>query len=206
MAEDGSWPLIAQLGLLSTEALVDAFEIEPERRTQLLAAHRPARVTICSDRYGEAVIRDQIPLRESLLARVLQDDLIPADWYRMLNSFTFFWPTEQRLRTLLAAQAYRDRVHTVLTVDTERLLDLHGERVRLSPINSGSTLFNPRPRGQATFRTVEAYPYREMRQHRGPAGAIAEVAVLGGVEPIEPILVRVERRQRDATLEQLWPR
>lgn len=204
MAEDGSWPLIERLGLLSTEALVDAFGITGGQRSTILAARRPASVTITSPANGQAVVRDQIPLREAVLERVLEDGLTPADWYRLLNSFVFFWPTEARLHTLLSARAYRDRAHTVLEMDTTRLLAGHRESIRLSPINSGSTLFNARPRGRATFRRLDDYPYEEMRRRRGSAGAIAEVAVFGGVRPVQPALVSVTRRQGTRTLSGLW--
>jgi hypothetical protein len=204
MAEDGSWPLIQRLGLLSTEALLDAFEINDERRLSILASRRPASIVIRSDLHGEAVVRDQIPLRESTLNKVLEDGLTPTDWYRLLNSFVFFWPTEERLQTLLSAKAYRDRAHTVLVVDTERLLAHHGDCLFLSPINSGSTLFDARPRGLATFRAMSDYPYDAMRRRRGPAGAIAEVAIQGGVRPIQPPLESVTRRKGEAVLEELW--
>jgi hypothetical protein len=204
MAEDGSWPLIERLGLLSTEALLDAFEINDERRPRILAARRPVSVVIRSAVQGEAVVRDQIPLRESTLSRVLDDGLTPTDWYRLLNSFVFFWPTEERLRTLLSARAYRNRTHTVLVVDTKQLLADHGDRVYLSPINSGSTLFDARPRGRSTFRAVDDYPYDELRRRRGPARAVAEVAVQGGVSPIHPPLVSVTRRRGEDVVAELW--
>jgi|BarGraIncu00421A_1022006.scaffolds.fasta_scaffold09310_1 hypothetical protein len=133
-----------------------------------------------------------------------ENSIMPPSWYRLLNSFVFFWPTEARLRTLLSARAYRNRAHTILVVDTARLIAGHGERVRVSPINSGSTLFEARPRGRATFSTVSDYPYDEMRRRRGPAGAIAEVAVRDGVSPIEPPLVSVTRRKGEVILEELW--
>jgi hypothetical protein len=204
MAQDGSWPLIKRLGLLSTEALLDAFRVEDPCRGAIIGEHRPSSVAIRSALYGEAAVRDQIPMRDAILARVLEGGMTPADWYRLLNSFVFFWPTEARLLTLLSARAYRGRVHTVLVVDTARLLDHHGGRVRLSPINSGNTLFDARPRGRATFHTIDDYPFTEMRRRRGPASAIAEIAVGGGVSPIEPVLVAVTRRQQAEVLEEVW--
>lgn len=204
MAQDGSWPLIQRLGLLSTAALVEAFGVEDPRREAIVAEHRPSSMTIRSTVYGDAVVRDQIPMRDSILDRVLGEVMTPADWYRLLNSFVFFWPTEARLLTLLSARAYRGRAHTVLVVDTARLLDHHGERVRLSPINSGSTLFDARPRGRATFHTIDDYPFAEMRRRRGLASAIAEIAVGGGVSPIDPVLVAVTRRQQAEVLEEVW--
>jgi len=58
------------------------------------------------------VLRDNKPLSESKLAACLQDGLTPEDWYapedwyEILNGRLFFWPTSQRVETLLGAAAY----------------------------------------------------------------------------------------------------
>jgi hypothetical protein len=118
-------------------------------------------------------------------------------WYRLLNGYVFFWPTEARLTTLLNARAYRGREHDVITIDTRRLLQRHSDAIVLSPINSGSTIYQPPRRGRETFRTVADYPYEEHRRRRGRAGAIAELAVLHSVPNIEELATRVVRRQGD---------
>jgi len=206
MAYDGSWPSIRRLGLLSTAALVERFGIDGEDRVRLCDRRRPASVEIHNPVYGKAIVRDQKPLNEAVLARVLEDGLTPIDWYRTLNAHVFFWPTEKRLLTLLQARAYRDDPQTILTVDTERLVGLHQAEIRLCPINSGNTLFDARPRGLSTFSTIEAYPYGDWQRRRGPSAAIAEVAVLGGVPDIEAVVVAVARRLGGQLLEQLDPR
>lgn len=204
MAEDGCWPLVRRLGLLSTQALVEAFDVAGVERHSILEKRRPSSVTIRSAKLGVAVVRDQMPLNEDVLARVLQDGLAPADWYRLLNRHVFFWPTEERLNRLLSARAYRDRVHTVLTVNTRALARLHAARIRLSPINSGSTIFAARPRGLRTLLSVADYPFDEMRRRRGAAGAVAEVAVEGGVAPVMAVLDMVDRRRNGEVTEVLW--
>jgi hypothetical protein len=64
-----------------------------------------------------------------------------------LNSRTFFWLSRYRIWSLLGARAYRDVSQTVLTVDTRSLVAAHRPRIWLSPMNSGSTIYNPLPRG-----------------------------------------------------------
>jgi hypothetical protein len=123
-----------------------------------------------------------------------------AEWYRLLNQHVFFWPNEERLMSLLSARAYRDRDHDVIVVPTEQLLANHREHVFLSPINSGSTIYNPPPRGRGTFRSIEEYPFAERLRLRGLAGAIAEIAVRGGVPDIAKLAERVERRRRGRVL------
>ena len=200
MAEDHSWPSIERHGLLSTSALLDLYEISGAARRAIESARRASSVTITHQRHGTAVVRDQKPMHESALARCLDDEMTPAQWYRLLNAKVFFWPTEERLQGMLNARPYRDLSHTVLTVDTEQLLARHEGKVWLAPINSGSTLYNPSPRGRHTFRRIGDYPFEERRRARGWANAVAEIAVDRSVPDIATCVVRVDRRRGDHTL------
>jgi hypothetical protein len=99
----------------------------------------------------------------------------------------FFWPTEDRLLTLLGARAYRNQEHDVITIDTATLLARHGDTVRLSEVNSGSTLYPNAPkRGRGTFRTVPEHPKER---------AVAEVAVREGIADVRELVVAVELRK-----------
>jgi hypothetical protein len=160
-------------------------------------------VEITSPDFGTAVIRDQKPLNDDVLSRVLEDGLHPEDWYRLLNEHVFFWPSEERLKRLLAARAYRHQAHTILTVDTRALVEQLGPSIRLSPINSGSTLFDARPRGPRTLQTIDEYPFDERKRKRSAATAIAEVAVVCGIRDISPVVVEVDRRDRGGRVEYL---
>lgn len=88
-------------------------------------------------------------MRESALLKCLSG-MSPRQWYESLNRRVFFWATQKRLLTLLSAKAYRDRKHGVITVDTAGLLERHFDQVNLSPINSGSAIYTPQPRGPET--------------------------------------------------------
>ena len=167
MAEDGSWPSIRQHGLLSTEALVELFEVEPERKEQILARRRPASVTLRHSDLGSAVVRDQIPMLEAQLASSLTDGLQPSDWYRLLNRHVFFWVREERLRRLLNARAYRARPHLVLEFDTEDIVTRDAERIRLTTMNTGNTRPRAFPRGLQTFRSIEDFPYADRLRTAG---------------------------------------
>src|SRR5947208_561341 len=81
VTSEGSWPFIEKHGLLSTEALLDLFEIIGAQRDQILASRRPECVTIENPAHGRAIIRDQKPLIESRLRTALEDGLRPKDWY-----------------------------------------------------------------------------------------------------------------------------
>lgn len=192
MAEEGSWDSIRRHGLLSTSALLDLFEVRGAARTAIESCHRPESVPIKHPVHGTAVIRDQKPMSDKGLEKALLDGLTPRQWYELLNRQVFFWVREQRLRTLLAARAYRDKRHLVLTIDTARLLARHAERIVLSPYNSGATKPNPFPRGRDTFLPMQQYPYLDWRKARGRQNAVVELAVLRGVPDIVEFIERVE--------------
>ncbi len=203
MAERDSWPSIERHGLLSTRALLDLFEIKEPRRSRILSQRRPASETMDHPLHGRAVVRDQIPLRVEPLCRCLTDMTL-EQWLLALNSRVFFWLDEPHLETLLGANAYREEAHDVLHVDTAALVARHTGEITLSPINSGSTIYNPRPRGSQTFLPINGYPFAERRRKRG-RDAIIELAVDDGVRDITEVVVRVERRRAGAVIEAvLW--
>jgi len=190
VAELGSWPSILRHGLLSTSALLDLFEVGAPERQRLEAAWRPRSTEIMHPVHGRAVIRDQLPLRpEHRLAGLLDGGITPEDWYRTLNSFVFFWVDEPHLESLLGARAYRDQAHTVLTLDTARLVERWGEQIRLSSINSGAILRGGARRGPRTFRSV--------RDH--DTSRVVELCVGKGVTDVQPLLLAVEDRWPDGT-------
>lgn len=196
LAEVGSWPSIRERGLLSTTALLDLFEYRNPERTAIESRRRAEPVSIAHPLHGTAMIRDQKPLSESALEHCL-DGMTPRQWCELLNRMVFFWPTEQRVRDLMGARAYRGRAHAVLAVDTTRLLARYGQRVWLSPINSGSTLYRPAARGRGTFRRPDEHP---------PERRVAEVAVEYAVPDIRDLVLSVAEWRDGAKRGVLWCR
>lgn len=191
MAEGGTWPSIQRHGLLSTAALLDLFEITGEARTAIELRHRPESVTISHPSYGDAVIRDQKPIHPAKLERCLVG-CTPEEWYAFVNARVYFWVTEDRVRGLRAARAYRDSARTLLVIDTAAFLACYGPRVLLSPINSGSTLYRPVRRGLHTFRPLGDYPYQDRREQRGVRLAIGELTVDYSIPDLARYVRRVE--------------
>lgn len=206
MAESGTWPSIQRHGLLSTLALLDLFEIKGGERKLILEKRRPEKVAIRHPVHGIAVIRDQKPMSEGALRKCLEDGLTPEQWCNMLNRRVFFWPTEERLTTLLGARAYRDEKHCVLTINTAALLLGHAARVTLSPINSGSTVYTPQQRGLKTFLPIASYPFQERRRTRSVKAAIAEIVVDYSVPNIAGCVVRVEERHGPNVVKSIFER
>jgi hypothetical protein len=162
-------------------------------------------VTITHPVHGTAVVRDQIPLREGPLAQCLVG-MTPVEWYRELNRRVFFWLNKGRVCGLLRGQAYRRRRHDVLTIDTASLVAAYEDQITLAPINTGSTIYNPRPRGVGTFLSIADYAFDDWRRRRSRRTAVAELAVLAGVQDIVDYTLVVESRQADAVLETVWRR
>ncbi len=205
MAHEGSWSAIEQRGLLTTRQLVDAAAPSVEIREAALGQRRARSIILQDATYGKVSIRDQAPLRPQFLGSCLSD-MSEQEWLDVLNGRVFFWLSSEKLNQLLNARLYRDRAHDVLTLDTASLLLVHGDNVRLSPINSGATLYPNAPkRGSETFLPVEDYPYDAWRKRRGrSAAAVVELAVVGGVPDVVQHTVRVERRRGNELLEVLW--
>lgn len=191
VTSEGSWPFIEKHGLLSTEALLDLFEISGAQRDQLLMSRRPEGVTITHPVHGRAIIRDQKPLIESRLRTALEDGLQPTDWYELLNRRTFFWVSPDRVETLRNARAYETLRQTLIEVDTARLLDRHAEKVNLCPMNSGATRPMAFPRGKQTFLPINEYAFEERRRKRGLKHAVVELTVDYVVKDIRELVVCV---------------
>jgi hypothetical protein len=191
-AQAGSWPSIKRRGLLSTSALLDLFEVNGTVREAIESQHRPNSVEITHAIHGRAIIRDQKPMSEKALLKCLVGTT-PRQWYELLNRRVFFWVTQNRVLTLLGARAYKNQEHDVLTIDTRALFERYAARLTLSPINSGSTVYNPQPRGLDLFKPLTIFPF-ENRQKYGER-AVAELSVNHSVPDLEDFVIRVERRR-----------
>ena len=200
MAQAGSWPTIREYGLLTTDEIVSTSGLPSADIEDILTHRRPNSVNVDHPRLGRVVIRDQGPLNEANLMPKLVD-LSLSDWQHVLNGRVFFWLHPDKLRQLLNARRYRGEEQDVLTVDTASLLQAHRDAVRLSPINSGATLYPNAPeRGHHTFQTIDKYDYSAQKRKRGQTEAIVELAVLGGVPDIREHVVEVARMKGDVVL------
>jgi hypothetical protein len=204
MAHDGAWPAIRDHGLMSAEALVDSYGVGKKERDALLRSRRPQSVPLDRDGLPGAVLRDQKPMNDAALDRCLQGGLTPSDWYELLNSRSFFWLSRQRIWRLLQARAYRGKPQTVLTIDTRGLVAAHRQRIWLSPINSGSTLFKPQPRGAATFMRIANFPFQARAATRRPENNVVELVVDHSVPDLAEHVLAVHRVRDDQVISELW--
>lgn len=205
MAERRSWSSIKKHGLLSTTSLLDAAGMMGQARNRIESERRPENVMISGKLLGEVVIRDQKPMDDQGLLRCLQDGLIPADWYRLLNRRVFFWLTRERLHKLLCAGTYHDVEHDVLEVDAAPLVSKYREAITLCPMNSGCTKPMPHPRGLSTFASIAEYPYAHWRARRKRGERVVELSVMGGVPDIRQYVRRVLVMKGTTILSTVWP-
>jgi hypothetical protein len=201
VAEADAWSSIERLGLLSTAALLDLFEVQGEERLKLETEHRPDSVRLLHPKHGEVVLRDQKPLDVHALADCLNDGTTVAEWLRLLNGKVFFWATKARLTSLLGAAAYRARDHDVLTVDTRPLVEQYAAQITLTQINTGATRPARAKRGLRTFRSIALFPDEPKERRR-----IAEVAIDYAVPDIATYVLRVDRCRGAEVVDAIWSR
>ena len=203
IAWDRSWPSIKEHGLLSTKALLLSYGKSDEEIAELTQARRAHWVEIDCPGRPRAVLRDQKPLTDGGLRRALPDSIEPWQWYNLINSMVFFWPTKKRLKTMISASAYEEVEHDVLLVDTKTLVRLEESNIRLSRMNSGSTKPMAHPRDMDLFKRFEDYPFETRLKKNGREGAVAEVCVVERVDSIREAVVDVKRGLADEILAEL---
>ncbi len=196
MAELNSWPGIRQIGLRTTEQLVDACQPDSATRAEILEQRRKRSYELTHPIIGTVVVRDQKPLLLHNLEPALTDVTV-EEFLALLNTRVFMWAHPSRLDTLLGAAAYSDSIHDVLVFDTARIVEAYSEKIRLTGMNSGASIFPSAPkRGSATFMTLAEFPFDERRRAgKGLRDNVVELCVLGGVDNVEEFVLRVERRK-----------
>lgn len=204
MAHDGAWPAIRDHGLMSAQALVEAYGLDAADRDRLLGTRRPANQALTAPGLPGAVVRDQKPMTDNALIKCLQGGMTPGDWYRLLNGRTFFWLAAERVRGLTKAVAYRKEPQTVITLRTASLVAAHESNIWLSPINSGATLYTPQPRGPDTFRRIVDFPFEERAKKRKPPQNVVELLVDHSVPNIADFALAVHRVKAGQILEEIW--
>jgi hypothetical protein len=192
MAEDGTWPSIRQRGLLSTQAIVDLYQPDADVREQILSTVRRDKIKLTSAALGEMTIRDQRPAK--FLKECMSDGVSPQDYLDALNGRVFFWLRLSRLTRLLNARLYRHSRHTVLHVDTARLVSAYPGRVQLAPYNTGSMHVPNAPRrGPDVFTDIANYPYEQWLARRGrPGEPVVELTVNYAIPDVARFVTKVE--------------
>jgi hypothetical protein len=180
-------------GLQCSASLVASSTLSAREQAELLRQRRDGEVALNLRDGREVRLNDNLPLSMKALAACLDDGWQPGDWIEHLNRHVFFWPSETRLQSLLAARMNRERERAVLVFDTLPLVSAHAHRTHLSPINSGATLRRAARRGARTFTPIGALSLSQWRRLRGmrQADTVAEVVVSGDVADASAHLLEV---------------
>ena len=200
MAESGSWSSIRERGLLSTTALLDLFEIGGAKRSDLESQWRPESVPIEHPVHGTVVIRDQHPMPPEHLAAGL-DGISPEQWYQFLNRKAFLWLSQDRLKRMLNAAAYRNHRHDVLTLDTHALVSEYVDQIAVCQINSGFA----RPMfGKVSKRSFDSFQTIEGRVTAQGLSGLAELTVEYAVPDAALFVTSVESWRGKAREGMIW--
>lgn len=203
IAEGGSWESICEFGLESTSALLDRFGVSGRERDRIESQRRD-KPEVLNDKTNQTVtIRDQSPISETALARCL-NNMTTDEWFKMLNGYVFFWPSAERRDRMLAS--YNNRQHDVLTIDSRMLLELHQDKIMLSPINSGSTQYNPAVRGNRTFVSFGQCQFSVWRgrKRKKSEEVIAEVTLPYRLKEVKKVVQRVDSYLGGQRLDIIW--
>jgi hypothetical protein len=192
LAEASNWPSIRQVGLFSASKLLDVAGVTGADRMRLEQGQRLTHTELPTG----IQIRDQRPMPPAALENCLVG-LKPSDWYALINSRVFFWLDPDRLNRQRAACEPRPQV--VLTLDTERLVSAHRERVAVTPVNTGNARRKPARRGAATFVPYTAWIESGWESEATVLGVSlrkrthqpVEVTVIGSVPDVMEFVVAV---------------
>lgn len=193
-AADGSWPSIRELGLLSTAAMLELWEVEKGHRRELLTTVRRESTVIEHRVRGPAVVRDQGTIHAPSLEECLIDVTV-EQWLQILNERVFFFLQRGQVDGLVGARQYRGIPKVVLEIDTASLVAVYEERIELCRINSGyAQRHNKSPRGRDTFVRIAGYPHPWREQAvRAERPDVKELTVLGDVPDIVEHVRSVQR-------------
>ncbi len=176
IAEAKSRSSIIKHGLLTSKSLLKLFDVPNTVALETISKRRSKPFVLSNSEHEHAVLNDNLPLNETILAKCLEDGLSPSDWLSMLNSRVFFFTSRSQANKLLASSGNVSRQKIMLTLDTLSLAKTYSKHLEICPINSGAT--DPRcspKRGLKTFTPLLKLPFSEWSLKRGMQDRIKEV-------------------------------
>lgn len=197
LVDERNWASVERNGLMSANRLAVASGYD----LSALRLHRPKGLVLPSGMR----IRDQSPMPPAVLAKCLHGGLCPEDWYDLLNSKVFFWLEPERLNR--QRKACGDVPQKVLVIDAASMLENHGKRAAVTPINTGNAMRAAAPRGRSTFVPwdrwlVTGWASEEVGRAaaRSPNHRPVELAIEDAVEDIMDYVMEVITLGSGATL------
>ena len=103
MASASAWPSIQAHGLLSTEHLVDLYQVEGSQRELILLNKRSTAVTLHHPDLPSVTVRDQKPMK--YIDQKIAPDSSLEQYLAAINQRVFFWASWDRLNRLRSARS-----------------------------------------------------------------------------------------------------
>ncbi len=200
MAEVGTWDSIRTLGLMSTSAVLEHFNLPLEDRARIESSHRPNKIKIGPSSSDCIVLRDQIPMPPERLRRALANQTTIEEWYSTINSKVFFWAQEERLYRLLNARHYRNLEHDVLTIDAGKFISAYKDSIWLCHMNSGNTFPMAVARDKSIFKRIIDYP---VNGKGNPIKKIVELTVDYKIPDIAKYVTHVRRMKGNVLINKI---
>jgi hypothetical protein len=185
----GAWPGIAELGLRTPAQLLGS------KGDPRLSAVRNNNIEVVHESGHHITIRDQRPMVRAGIEAHL-DGISMEDWLGVLNERTFFCARQKELTTLVARYQATEG-QDVVVVDVAKLFAVAKGRIEVATVNIGEPVSWTRCpcRSRASFFALDDYT--------GDVAEVQEVTVVGGLEQIADLVVRVVRYHPDRTTEVL---
>ena len=186
VAPSGAWATIKERGLMTAAQLIDAADLDEEQRSELHEMPRRHAVPLRVND-ADVVLRDQGPLFKADLASLLEPEMTPADWVRLLNRRVYLFTTKAAMQKVLDKYVASDGAQEVISFSPRRLLDAVQFRIELAAQNSGAIARRSDPyKGRDAFLSISR------SRDRRPA----EVTIVDGLDDLSAV-VRVERYSAD---------
>ena len=185
----GAWPTIAELGLRTTGELLAASGLARP------AAARTKNIDVILESGHNVTIRDQRPMVRAKIEAHL-DGISVREWLDILNERVFLFVRQKELTAMLGRYQEAEG-QDVVVFDTSKLLAATATRMEVSTVNSSEPVPWTRCpcRSRSTFLPIGSYS--------GSVGDIEEATVIGGIDDVSTLVVRVIRYHPDHTTEVL---
>ncbi len=183
----GAWPAISERGLLPAAQLITGDPRLLLPRNESFVVKDPAGHDI--------TIRDQKAMMRSNIESHL-DGIELRDWLGILNERIFLFARQKDL-ILFLGRYQESEGQDVVVFDTAKLLTAAQGRVEVATVAATAPIAweRCRCRGRATFQPVDSFA--------GDIADIQEVTIIGAVENVPDLVVRVMRYHPDRTTEVL---
>gem|GEM_PF-1486923 len=176
--------------LYSSVELAEKSSLDDEDKKKIILQRRPTHKLIPI----EGVIyyiRDQRPVSEKNLLKCLTPGWTLANFYLLINSRVFFWPTVKRLESHFSR--YRAENPVIIRVSTEEILKIN-QNAEFCRLNSGATRSSsyldgaPPVRGDGTFLSADQYDrsVSSVAEVTFPGSCILSKAIFVGNTPNGP--------------------